>query len=148
MLSFELSAFRPILSFFSFELGNRDYVSFELSAFRPILSFSVLNWESGIMWVLSFETTFGASQLSVFGVGCSKSYIFFETMLARAEGPKAPSPGQRPGFTMHNDGAPCKGKSIKSNNRKALKYNAFALTLTLQRIAARPHKSQKKRTLK
>ena len=39
------------------------------------------------------------------------------SLLARAEGPKAPSPGQRPGFPRPMVSAPCKGKSIKSNNR-------------------------------
>ena len=35
--------------------------------------------------------------------------------------------GNALGLRRHNDGA-SKGKSIKSNNRNALKYNAFALT--------------------
>ena len=43
----------------------------------------------------------------------------------RPEGAKAPSPGQRPGFTFSGFHSPCKGKST---NRFALCIRAFALT--------------------
>ena len=53
---------------------------------------------------------------------------FFEPMLARPELKIGGKPkgnlhlaqGNALGLTMHNNGAPCKGKSIKSNNRYAL----------------------------
>ena len=45
-------------------------------------------------------------------VECENTELY-HVVRERAEGPKAPSPGQRPGYFITTNLSPCKGKSFK-----------------------------------